>query len=115
MEILKALWKMGSGSVRGVHEFMCPNEELAFNTIQTLLRIMDEKGLVTHEVKGRTFVYRPNYTRDRAAARFLDVVFDGAMDQVVQSLLRTHRPDAKELKRLEEIIAESRQRKRKGK
>lgn len=114
LEILKVLWELDSASVREVHECMCPNGELAFNTTQTLLRIMDEKGLVTHRVQGRTFIYSPKYTRDRATARFLDMVYDGAMDQVVLSLLRTKRASAGELKRLEGIIAEARRRKRKG-
>ena len=44
MDILKVLWELGPASVRDVCRRMCPNGELAFNTIQTLLRIMDEKG-----------------------------------------------------------------------
>ncbi len=59
LEILKVLWEIGSGSVREVHAQMCPQGELAFNTIQTLLRIMDEKGLVGHRAKGaRLFTFR---------------------------------------------------------
>ena len=54
LEILKVLWEIGSGSVREVHAQMCPQGELAFNTIQTLLRIMDDKGLVGH--RGRAHV-----------------------------------------------------------
>ena len=65
LDVLKALWALGSGSVREVHQWMCPDGELAFNTVQTLLRIMEEKGLVRHRAEGRTFVYEPNYSRDR--------------------------------------------------
>ena len=42
----------GSGSVREVHERMCPGGELAFNTVQTLLRIMEDKGLIRHCAEG---------------------------------------------------------------
>ena len=52
LEILKVLWELGSGSVRDVHARMCPEGELAFNTIQTLLRIMEDKGLVGHRSQG---------------------------------------------------------------
>ena len=55
MDVLKALWAIGSGSVREVHERMCPEGELAFNTVQTVLRIMEEKGLVRH--RGRPDVH----------------------------------------------------------
>jgi predicted transcriptional regulator len=115
LEILKILWELGPSSVRQVHQRMCPHGELAFNTIQTLLRIMDEKGLVTHRDKGHTFIYTPVHSRDREAARFLDHVFDGAMDQFVLSLLNSKKASPKELKQLEAIIADARQRKRRGK
>ena len=65
MEILKALWEMGPSSVREVlvklNREVQESEKLAYNTVQTLLRIMDEKGLVAHEVRGRGFVYTPRY------------------------------------------------------
>ena len=38
MEILKVLWELGRGSVRDVYRRMCPNDELAYNTVQTLIR-----------------------------------------------------------------------------
>ena len=88
LDVLKALWELGSGSVREVHERMCPGGELAFNTVQTVLRIMEEKGLVRHRAVGRTFIYEPVYSRDRVASRLLHRVFDGALDQVVLSLLQ---------------------------
>jgi predicted transcriptional regulator len=108
IEILKVLWELGSASVREVYERMCPHEELAFNTIQTLLRIMDEKGLVKHAARGRTFVYSPAYSREQETARFLDKVFDGAMDQFVASLLKSRRPSARELQQLREVLRDAR-------
>ena len=112
LEILKVLWEVGDASVREVHERLCPNGELAFNTVQTLLRIMDEKGLVTHRPDGRTFIYSANYSRERAAARFLKHVFDGAMDQCVLTLLESRPVSALELDELERIISQARERKR---
>jgi len=110
IDILKTLWELGPASVREVHERMCPREELAFNTIQTLLRIMDEKGLVRHSVRGRTFVYSPVYTREQETARFLEKVFDGAMDQFVASLLKSRRPSPRELAQIREMLAEAKRR-----
>jgi predicted transcriptional regulator len=111
LEILKALWEMGSGSVREVHERLCPGGELAFNTIQTLLRIMEEKGLVEHRAEGRTFIYTPKYSREQVSSRFLNKVFDGALDQLVLSMLRAKDASAEELKELERLIAKSRREK----
>jgi predicted transcriptional regulator len=111
LEILKVLWELGHGSVREVRQRMCPNDELAFNTVQTLLRIMDEKGLVSHKTRGRTFVYTPRYSRQRAASRFLQQVFDGALDQVVVSMLSTANASPEELRLLENVISQARRRK----
>ena len=85
--------------------------ELAFNTVQTLLRIMEDKGLVQHRALGRTFVYEPIYSRDRVTARLLHRVFDGALDQVVLSLLQAKDASKDELRELERLIAAARKRK----
>jgi BlaI family penicillinase repressor len=111
LEILKVLWELGRASTREVYNRMCPHGELAFNTVQTLLRIMDDKGLVAHKKQGRTFVYTPRYSRQRAASRFYHKVFDGALEQVVVSMLRTADPSPEELKQLEKIISAARRRK----
>jgi predicted transcriptional regulator len=108
LEILKTLWEIGSGSVNQVHARMCPGGELAFNTVQTLLRIMEKKNLVTHRAEGRTFIYYPNYSRERATSRFLNKVFDGALDQLVLSLLRAKNAGPDELKELERLISKTR-------
>jgi predicted transcriptional regulator len=108
LDVLKVLWEIGSGSVREVHERLCPGGELAFNTVQTLLRIMEEKGLVEHRTEGRTFIYSPRYSRERVAARFLNKVFDGALDQFVLSILRARDADPGELRELERLIARAR-------
>ena len=111
LDVLKALWALGSGSVREVHRRMCPDGELAFNTVQSLLRIMEEKGLVRHRAEGRAFVYEPSYSRDRVTSRLLHRVFDGALDQVVVSLLQAKDASEAELRGLERMIAEARNRK----
>jgi predicted transcriptional regulator len=115
LEILKVLWEHGPSSVRRVHRILLAqgeNKDLAYNTVQTLLRIMEEKkGLVEHQVEGRTFVYAPCYSRDESAARFLDRVFDGAADQLVLSLLRSERISPEELERMQFMIDEARRKK----
>jgi BlaI family penicillinase repressor len=110
LDILKVLWELGESSVREVHQKLCPNGELAFNTVQTLLRIMDEKGLVKHRQKGRTFIYRATHTRDLEVSRFLLQVFDGAVDQCVVSLLQTGDVTNTELDELQDIIRDARSR-----
>lgn len=113
MDILKVLWNLGEGSVREVHERLCPNGECAFNTVQTLLRIMEDKGLVTHRTAGRTFIYRPLFSREQASSNFLNRVFNGALDQFVLSMLQNEDVSPQELKELEQLIARTRRQRQK--
>ena len=111
LDVLKALWELGEGSVRDVHGRMHPSAGLHFNTVQTLLRIMEDKGLVGHRAEGRTFVYSPKHSREKVTRRFLHKVFDGALDQLVLSVLRAGDASAAELKELERLIAKARREK----
>jgi predicted transcriptional regulator len=109
LEILKILWQEGPSSVRAVHRRLTErNPDLAYNTTQTFLRIMEEKELVGHAVDGRTFIYTPRYSRDENTVRFLDRVFDGAASQLVSSLLRSERVSRGELDKMHAMIAAAR-------
>ena len=108
MEILKVLWEQGPSSVRAVYEYLARSGKLAYNTAQTLLRIMEDKGLVGHHNAGRTFVYSPRFSRDESATRFLDRVFDGAAAELVLSLLRSERISSGELEKMQHMIAAER-------
>ena len=108
LEILKVLWERGEASVREVYEAMRPGAGIVQNTVQAFLRTMEEKGLVRHRVEGRTFIYQPvprrAETERRLVSGVLERVFDGAIDQLVQSALSLRRPTAAELDKLEELI-----------
>jgi BlaI family penicillinase repressor len=118
MAILKLLWERGPSSVRDVHRQMLLDEsvgkELAYNTVQTLLRIMEDKGIVTHHVDGRTFVYTSCFSRDESARRFLDRVFDGVASQLMLSLLRSERVSETELDELQSMIRDARRNRKVG-
>ncbi len=113
LEILKILWRDGEASVREVYEQMRPEAGIAQNTVQAFLRTMEEKGLVRHRTVGRTFIYSPvpeqGTTNRRLVSRLLDRVFDGAIDQLVDSALSLKQPSRDELARLEALIAQARQ------
>jgi BlaI family penicillinase repressor len=115
LDVLKVLWDIGSGSVREVADRLSPGLGLAFNTVQTVLRNMEDKGLVGHRADGRTFIYFPKHTREQVTSRFLTKVFCGALDQFVLSMLRAADAGPKELRELEELIAKVRAEKRRKK
>ena len=112
LAILKMLWELGPSSVRDVHRSLMQDEsigkELAYNTVQTLLRIMEDKGLVQHHLDGRSFIYTAQFSRDESARRFLDRVFDGAASQFVSCLLRAESIPDEELDRMQAMIRDAR-------
>lgn len=109
LQILEVLWQRGEATVRSVYEQLSKELPIVQNTVQAFLRTMEEKGLVRHRVEGRTFIYEPlverDETRHRLVSRLLGRVFDGAVDELVQSALSVGRPTAEELARLEALIA----------
>ncbi|WP_254053418.1 BlaI/MecI/CopY family transcriptional regulator [Singulisphaera sp. GP187] len=113
LEILKILWAREKASVREVQDDLNKTAgPVAYSTVQTLLNIMeDKKGLVRHVVEGRTFIYIPKKSSDRTihelTKRFVDRVFDGALDRVMVALLDSRSPTAAEFDRLRAMIDEA--------
>ena len=111
LEILKVLWDRGEATVRDVYEELRQRLPIVQNTVQAFLRTMEDKGLVIHRLEGRTFIYQPTYQRQqttqRMAEQLLTRAFDGAMDQLVQSVLSLRQPTKDELERLEELLAKA--------
>jgi predicted transcriptional regulator len=110
LELLKVLWEHGPRSVTEVHKLLktADGRQPAPNTVQTLLRIMETKGLVAHTAEGRTFIYAPVFSREETASRFLDRVFDGAASQLVHSLLKAEKISPGELEQLRLLINHAR-------
>src|SRR5258706_250360 len=104
MDNLKMLLGTGPASVRDVYRRRAKDEDLAYNAVQTLMRIMEDKGLLKHHVEGRAFIYTPIHTREESVHGFLDQVFDGAADQLVMALLRSEKLSGKELDKLQAMI-----------
>jgi BlaI family transcriptional regulator, penicillinase repressor len=108
LAILKVLWDRGEASVREVHEALRDQIPIVQNTVQAFLRTMESKGLVAHRTEGRTFVYRATRAKEQTSRRLLsgllDRVYDGAIDQLVESALALRPPTADELARLRDLV-----------
>lgn len=111
LDILKVLWERDEATVRDVYEALRDRLPIVQNTVQAFLRTMEDKGLVRHRLEGRTFIYepifRPQQTKQHLAEQLLQRAFDGAIDQLVQSVLDLRQPTEDELTRLEQMIAQA--------
>lgn len=111
LSILKVLWERGEATVREVYEALRDTLPIVQNTVQAFLRTMEQKGLVRHRTVGRSFVYRPVQqgarTRKTMISGVLETVFDGAIDQLVESAFAARPPSREELRRLRELLAQA--------
>lgn len=114
LDILKVLWDRGESKVRDVHETLHAQRKTAFTTVQTLLRIMADKGLVKQRSEGRALFYSPVHTIEQVSSRFLSRVFDGSLDKLVLNMLQAEDVSADEMRELERLISKARSAKRKA-
>ena len=94
LEILRALWGLGAGTVRSVHEVVTAGaKQTTFNTTLKLLHIMHGKGLVTREDARRPHVYQAAVPEARMqqhlVADLLERAFGGAAGKLVAALTAT--------------------------
>ena len=109
LRIMKVLWERGQSRVADVQAALADEGELAYTTVATMLRKMEERGLVRHDNEGRSFLYRAaaaegDVTRS-LADDLIDRVFEGSLADMVSHLLTTREVSPSELKRLEQLIA----------
>jgi BlaI family penicillinase repressor len=114
LQILKVLWERGEATVREVYEALREQVPIVQNTVQAFLRLMEDKGLVTHRAEGRTFVYKATSSGERTKkdllSGLLSSVFDGALDELVASAIAAKKPSKAELAKLRELLADAERR-----
>jgi BlaI family transcriptional regulator, penicillinase repressor len=115
LKILKHLWASAEATAVEIHASVGKAEGLAFTTIATMLRKMEERGLVEHRTEGRTFIYGATVTEEEVsksmAHDLLDRLFEGSVANLVSHLLSTREVSAAEVKRLEQLLKDKKARK----
>ena len=113
LRILKELWARGSAPVATIHAALS-ERRLAYTTIATMLRKMEQRGLVAHREDGRTFIYhavlRSEDVNRSASRHFVEQLFEGSLSNAVNHLLRTCNASRKELDELEKAVADAKRR-----
>jgi BlaI family transcriptional regulator, penicillinase repressor len=106
--IMQALWESGRANAREITAALNRTEPIAHSTVQTLLRKLESKGAIGHEVADRTFVFHPLVEEDRvkrgAARDLLDRVFGGSVAEMVSYLLQHERVPATELRQIRKLL-----------
>jgi len=108
LRLMKILWRRGESAVTDLVAALPEDEPLAYNSVLTTVRILEQKGYVSHRQEGRAFVYRPRVAEDEAGRsevrNVLSRFFGNSREQLVLSLLGDEEISAGELERLKEAI-----------
>lgn len=108
LRLMKILWQRGESAVTDVVAALPESEPLAYNSVLTTIRILEQKGYVTHRQEGRAFLYKPTIAEDEASRsevrNVLSRFFGNSREQLVLSLLGDDEISAEELNRLKEAI-----------
>ncbi len=110
LKLMEVLWEKGQATVSSVVESLPKHEPLAYSTVLTTLRILEQKGYLEHTQEGRAYVYRPRVgrdeERDKAITRLLGRFFHGSPELLMLNLVQRGKVSAQELKRLRKRIEE---------
>jgi predicted transcriptional regulator len=108
LRLMKILWRRGESAVTDLVAALPESEPLAYNSVLTTIRILEQKGYVEHRQEGRAFVYRPSVAEDEASRtevrNVLGRFFGNSREQLVLSLLGDEEISAEELRRLKDAI-----------
>jgi len=107
LRIMRVLWDSGAVTVSEVQQRL-GRQRLAYTTVATMLRKMEERGLVDHLEEGRKFLYRAVVSMDEVTRSMtgdlVDRLFDGSLAEAVSHLLESREISREELDRLEQLI-----------
>lgn len=111
LRLMKILWRRGESAVNDLVAAMPEGETLAYNSVLTTIRILEQKGYVHHRQQGRAFVYRPVVAEREASQsevrRLMSRFFGGSREKLLLSLVGDGVLTREELDRLQQMIAQA--------
>lgn len=108
MDLMDVLWERGSATAAEVRDLL--EDDLAYNTVLTILRRLEQKGYVGHEEEGRAHRYFPLIEREKARGsavrQLLDKAFDGSAELMLTHLVTESKLDDEQIRRLRHLLQE---------
>ena len=108
LDVMSVLWDLGDATVAEVRARL--SDDLAYTTVLTVLRTLEEKGHVAHREEGKAYRYSPLVERQEAGqsvlTRMIDKVFGGSPELLLTQLVRERDMSVDELKRLRRLMDE---------
>ena len=113
LAIMKVIWRLEKATVRDVYEALRTKRDIAYTTVMTMMKILEDKGYLKKTRIDRAYQYRPSQPRHKVIGAmvrdFLDRVFDGAATPLLVQLAKDGRlseDDKETIRRLAKEIDE---------
>ena len=110
LEIMDALWELGSAAIREIHEALPEKQRPAYTTVQTMIRRLEEKGAVRQVKKiGNALIFEPAITREAAHRRLVDdllAVFGGSARPLMAHLAEAGKLTLEDVRELENLLSQ---------
>jgi len=104
LEMMNVIWRLGACSVHQVIEELRPQRKLAYTSVSTIIRILEQKGVVKSRKDGRAHLYEPVTSKEdyqiQSLQHLVRNVFDGTPTLLVQRLVSSEQLDPEELDRI---------------
>src|SRR2546427_6842322 len=108
LEVMSVLWRVGSATVSDVRGAL--DEDLAYTSVLSALRTLEEKGYVRHEAEGRAHRYYPLVKAERAGrnalTRIKEAIFHGSAERMFAQMVSDHRLSREELERMRRVLSD---------
>ena len=108
LKIMEVIWQLESASVKQVTGELQKKEPATYKTVQTMLRILEDKGYLEHSESGRTYIYKPlvgkGKARRAALNQLLASFFDGSPQTLMVNLIEDDALDADEIDQIKDLI-----------
>ena len=105
---MDVLWEKKAATVGDIHEALPKDPPVAYNTVLTTLRILEQKGYIRHTKEGRAFVYHPVIDRGEASRKavrhLISRFFQNSPELLMLNLLEDEEVSPEDLKRLKKMI-----------
>jgi predicted transcriptional regulator len=104
LEIMKVVWERDSVTVRDVYEALLERRKVAYTTVMTMMKILEEKKYLKKDQSDRAYVYRPAQPKGQVIGamvrEFVNRVFNGSAEPLLAHLVNEHNLSAKELEEI---------------
>jgi predicted transcriptional regulator len=108
LEIMKIVWERGTATVRDVYEVLLQRRKIAYTTVMTMMKILEQKKYLRKKQDDRAYVYRPTQPKNHVikgmVREFVNRVFNGSAEPLLVHLIEDQRLSGKDLEEIARMI-----------